>query len=88
LEIELTPVMELGSIEAIKEAVAEGLGITILSRLAVSSETASGRLVIVPLTDLVFKRVFAIVYHRDKRISPAIQVFLDMLRASVMVSMN
>ncbi len=88
VEIELAPAMELGSIEAIKESVAEGLGITILSRLAVTAETAAGRLVIVPLTDLVLKRVFAIVYHRDKRISPAIQVFLDMLRASVIVSVN
>jgi len=88
VEIELTPAMELGSIEATKEAVAEGLGITILSRLAVAAETAAGRLVIVPVTDLVFKRMLAIVYHRDKRISPAIQVFLDMLRASVMVSTN
>ncbi len=88
VEIELAPAMELGSLEAIKEAVAEGLGITILSRLAVTTETAAGRLVIVPLTDLVLKRAFAIVYHRDKRISPAIQVFLDLLRASVMVSAN
>lgn len=88
VEIELAPAMELGSIEAIKESVAEGLGITILSRLAVTAETTAGRLVIVPLTDLVLKRVFAIVYHRDKRISPPIQVFLDMLRASVIVSVN
>ncbi len=86
VEGEITPAMELGSIEAIKEAVAAGLGITILSRLAVATETANGRLVIVPLIDLVIKRSFSIVYHRDKRISPAIQVFLEMLRASVMQS--
>ncbi len=88
VEIELTPVMELGSIEAIKETVAEGLGITILSRLAVASEVAAGRLAIVPVTDLMLKRVLTIVYHRDKRLSPAILVFLEMLRARGTVSTN
>ncbi len=88
VELELTPAMELGSMEAIKEAVAEGLGITILSPLAVASEIAAGRLAIVPLTDMVLKRAFSIIYHRDKRLSPAMQVFLEMLRASVMAATN
>ncbi len=88
VELDLTPAMELGSVEAIKEVVAAGLGVTILSRLAVASETAAGRLAVVPLTDLPLKRAFSIIYHRDKRLSPAIQVFLEMLRTSVIPSTN
>jgi DNA-binding transcriptional LysR family regulator len=88
VELDLTPAMELGSVEAIKEVVAAGLGVTILSRLAVAGETAAGRLAVVPVTDLALKRAFSIIYHRDKRLSPAIQVFLEMLRTSVIPSTN
>ncbi len=78
-----TPAMELGSNEAIKEAVASGLGVAILSRLAVAAEAAARRLVIVPLNDVTIRRSFRIVYHRDKRIGKVLRTFLDMLQAWV-----
>lgn len=76
-----TPVMELSSNEAIKEAVASGLGVTILSRLAIATEVAAQRLVIVPMNDVTIRRSFRVVYHRDKRIGKALRTFLDMLQA-------
>lgn len=79
----LSPAMELGSNEAIKEAVAAGLGVTILSTLAVAPEVAARRLVVVPIKDVSIRRSFRVVYHRDKRISKALRTFLDMLQASV-----
>lgn len=44
LGMEWRPVMELGHIEAIKRAVAAGLGAAFLSRFAVADEVATGRL--------------------------------------------
>lgn len=79
----LSPAMELGSNEAIKEAVAAGLGVTILSTLAVAPEVAARRLVVVPMDDLSIRRSFRVVYHRDKRMGKALRTFIDMLQSSV-----
>lgn len=79
----LSPAMELGSNEAIKETVAAGLGVTILSTLAVAPEVAARRLVVVPMNDVSIRRSFRVVYHRDKRMGKALRTFLDMLQASV-----
>lgn len=81
--VALSPAMELGSNEAIKETVAAGLGVTILSTLAVAPEVAARRLVVVPMNDLSIRRSFRVVYHRDKRMGKALRTFLDMLQASV-----
>jgi DNA-binding transcriptional LysR family regulator len=81
----LVAAMELRSSEAIKEAVAAGLGVTLLSRVAVRTEVASRRLVIVPVPELVIRRRFAIVHHKDKRLSASLRAFLEMLRAAVHV---
>ncbi len=77
--------MELSSSEAIKEAVAAGLGVTLLSRVAIRTEVTTGRLVTVPMSDLVIRRRFAIVHHKDKRLSSSLRAFLEMLRAAVSV---
>lgn len=79
----LSPAMELGSNEAIKETVAAGLGVTILSILAVAPEVAARRLVVVPMSDVSIRRAFRVVYHRDKRMGKALRTFLDMLQSSV-----
>lgn len=81
--VALSPAMELGSNEAIKETVAAGLGVTILSTLAVAPEVAARRLVVVPISDLSIRRSFRVVYHRDKRMGKALRTFLDMLQSSV-----
>ena len=79
----LSPAMELGSNEAIKETVAAGLGVTILSTLAVAPEVAARRLIVVPMNDVSIRRSFRVVYHRDKRMGKALRTFLDMLQTSV-----
>lgn len=81
--VAIAPSMELGTGEAVKEAVVAGLGVTIISRLAVAGDVHAGRLVIVPMPDLAIRRRFSFVYHRDKRFSQAITTFRAMLLASV-----
>lgn len=76
----LTISMELGSTEAIKEAVLAGYGISILSRIAIRQELADGRLVEVPIRDLVMERGFYEVYHGRRPLHPNAQAFRDFLR--------
>jgi LysR family transcriptional regulator, low CO2-responsive transcriptional regulator len=79
----LAPAFEVAGNEAIKEAAAAGLGVALLSRLAVRTEVAAGRLVVIPIPDLVIRRPFSVVYLKDRRLSQAVRAFVEMLRASV-----
>jgi DNA-binding transcriptional LysR family regulator len=75
----LPAAMELGSGEAIKEAVAAGLGVSFLSSLAVAADTAAGRLVRVPLEGITITQPFVLIQHRDKRPSQAMTALIELL---------
>lgn len=75
--------MELGSNEAVKRAVASGLGLGCLSRLAVADAVAKGWLAILPLSLPSLKRTLGIAVHKDKPLGAAAQEFLDHCRAAV-----
>lgn len=64
----LKPVMQLGSVEAIKELVAAGLGCAVLPRLAVTGRGASERLVVRSLEPRLY-RTLGVVLRRDKPLS-------------------
>lgn len=70
--------MELESNEAIKSAVADGIGVAIMARAAVAQDLASGRLVGRRLRESL-RLDFALVYHRDRILSPVLAAFLALL---------
>jgi DNA-binding transcriptional LysR family regulator len=70
-------VMELGENEAIKHAVASGLGITFISATVVKRELAAGILKAVRLSGARIMRQFSIIHHKDKYLSRLIKAFLD-----------
>ena len=72
VEVEL----ELGSNEAVKRAVASGLGIGCLSRHAVADALHAGWLVELKTPLPAMRRSLAIVVHRTKRLGAAAQGFL------------
>ena len=78
--ITVTPVIALGSTEAIKRAVIEGLGVAIVSRLAIGQELESKRLRIVPLHDLTIRRPLHLQKLRDKTLGTAVAGFLRFVR--------
>lgn len=51
--------LQLASTEAIKQAVAAGLGLAIVSRAAIADQVALGRLAVIPLRDVVLHRGLA-----------------------------
>ncbi|HJQ66451.1 MAG TPA: LysR substrate-binding domain-containing protein, partial [Gemmatimonadales bacterium] len=67
--ITLTPAMELGSTEAIREAVAAGLGVALISRHAVS--TRDRRIVAVRVAGPLWKRDLLIVSRAGIPLGPA-----------------
>lgn len=56
--------------ETIKNAVAAGLALTVMSRMAVRKEVQRRELAIVNIEGLQFRRHFSIVLHRNKYVSP------------------
>jgi len=62
--------MELGSNEAVKEAVERGVGVALLSIHAVAKEVSSGRLRALTVADLPFEREMFLVWDK-RRVLPA-----------------
>lgn len=81
--IVVQPAMSLGSTEAIKRGVASGLGVTILSRLALKTEFETGLLCPLPLSDLSITRPLHLVRLRGKAESAATRAFLAVLKDSL-----
>jgi DNA-binding transcriptional LysR family regulator len=71
--LEWSPSWICASAEAIKNAVAKGMGITIISKMIVEDEVKSGKLKIIDIQDVNFKRKFNIVYHKNKFISDGLK---------------
>jgi DNA-binding transcriptional LysR family regulator len=77
----IKPLLSLASPEAIKNLVAAGLGIAIVSRLIVALELQAGSLGIIPLTDLTIQRPLHLQHIRGRSQSPALAKFLEVLKA-------
>jgi DNA-binding transcriptional LysR family regulator len=72
--------LELNSVEAIKQCVMVGMGITVLPAVAVQLEVSQGRLVALPWNIPGFEVVTQMIWHKDKWQSPALKAFLSLSR--------
>ncbi len=79
LGISLRIAMQLGSIGAIKQGVASGLGLAVVSERAVGNELALGALVVVDVEGFPIQLTWNIVHYRDKRLSPPARSFKEFL---------
>ena len=80
LKLPVRVAMALGSTEAIKRVVAEGVGLAVVSRLAVAAECAAGTLAVLPVAGLPIERPLHLVRRRGRRDGPALQAFCVVLR--------
>ena len=76
-------VMELGNIGAVKRAVEAGLGISVVSRLAVRHELEDGRLKSVKLRGLKLERQISLCWHHGKPFSKATEAFIGFVGRNV-----
>jgi len=71
--------LELGSNEAIKQAVAGGLGIAVLSRHALGDSLEEGALKVLDVSGFPIHSHWFTVHLKGKRLSPTAQAFLEFL---------
>ena len=75
----LRPVMSLGNIEAIKRAVAAGVGLAMVSALTVGLEQEASRLTVVAVSDLSVHRPLHRLHLRGKHQGRAVRAFTEVL---------
>jgi DNA-binding transcriptional LysR family regulator len=74
---------EMGSTQAVKQAVRAGLGITLISRRAVHDECRAGLVVCLRIEGVSVSRAFYLVTHRDRTRSPLGGAFLGFLESQL-----
>jgi DNA-binding transcriptional LysR family regulator len=72
---------ELGSSEAVKEAVIAGLGISVISVHAIRRELKSGILAALSIEGCPIERSFYLIYRRQFDLMTHHKIFLDYIRA-------
>jgi len=77
----LRVVGEMGSTQAVKQAVRAGIGIALVSKRAVEDECRAGLLACVKVKDLRVARAFYLATHRDRSRSPLAQAFVDFVES-------
>ncbi|HXG03396.1 MAG TPA: selenium metabolism-associated LysR family transcriptional regulator [Candidatus Binatia bacterium] len=72
---------EMGSTQAVKQAVRAGVGIALISKRAVADECRAGLVSCLKVADLTVARSFFLVTHRDRTRSPLAQAFLEFVES-------
>jgi len=80
-KIVLNTIIELGSVDAIKELVKRGLGVGILAPWVATREMEDHSLVTFPLGDRSLKRNWGIVYWHNRRFTWAEETFVKTCRS-------
>ncbi len=73
--------LQLGSTEAVKQAVAAGLGVAIVSRYAAADQLALGRIALVRLHGVELKRTLAELRLEGRKPSAPAAAFMEFMRA-------
>lgn len=76
--------MELGSNEAIKQAVAGGLGVSVLSRHTLPSGESTGPLAVLDVEHFPILRHWYVAHPRGKQLSVVARTFKDYLLSNTM----
>ena len=77
---ELNVIAEMGSTEAVCQGIREGIGVSILSPLAVAEDLAAGRLKALAVEGLDLTRRFYLTTHRRRSLSPLAAAFIEELK--------
>jgi DNA-binding transcriptional LysR family regulator len=80
---ELSVVAEMGSTEAVCQGIREGIGVSILSPLAVAEDIAAGRLKALAVEGLDLTRRFYLTTHRRRSLSPLAAAFIEELKGEM-----
>ena len=73
--------LELNSIEAIKQCVLKGVGVAMIPMMAIKQEITEKKLAILPWPQEKLETAILMIWHKGKWLSPALQSFMDTVRA-------
>jgi DNA-binding transcriptional LysR family regulator len=73
-------VLEFNSMSAIRECVAQGIGLSILPMIALSEKSTAERLRILPFDGGELETACLMIRHREKWLSPSLRSFMDLAR--------
>ncbi|HEX9444693.1 MAG TPA: LysR family transcriptional regulator [Candidatus Binatia bacterium] len=73
---------QLGARDAIRNAVASGLGIGFIARCHVAADIEAGRVRVLNVPELNLKRTIYIATHKNRQVSPLTRAFRDFLKRS------
>ncbi len=79
--VDIEPYMEMGSTEAIKQAVMAGLGISILPKQAIRLETRYGHMEVLDVVGFPVTRDWYVANMTSKVLPPAAEAFLEFLKS-------
>lgn len=79
--VRLNIAAELGSSEAVKEAILAGLGVSVISAHAIRRELKSGLLAVLTIDECPMERSFYLIYRRQFDLMAHHKIFLDYIRA-------
>ena len=82
---DITPrsILEIDSVEVLRQFALSGLGLTFLSRQLVKKDLAAATLVALPWDGPDFPISAQLLHHRDKWLSPALAAFIGLLRKNL-----
>jgi len=78
--IEITPIWQSTSTQAIVRAVSKNLGISVLPYLLVKENIDRGEIVSVKMNDISLKRRFSIIHHKNKFLTNSAKDFIEMCK--------
>lgn len=73
--------LELNSVEAIKQCVLKEVGVAMIPMMAIKQEIAEKKLAILPWPQEKLETAILMIWHKGKWFSPAMQSFMDTVRA-------
>lgn len=76
----ISPIMQLGSNDAVKHGVLAGLGVAVLPKLSILPELSLGQLKTVELEGFPLRRSWCVVYPKAKHPTPSMRAFLDFIQ--------
>ena len=79
-QIKSEKILEFNSVAAIIACVRQGLGLTLIPKVAVSHEINTKKLMALPWSDGDFEVAQLMIWHRDKWLSPVLKSFMDITR--------
>lgn len=69
--------------ESVRQSIKVGIGVSILSRLAIEDDLRQGSLVAIEIEGIKFPRVLYLVFPRNRQMSPLCAAFVDHARTTV-----